>query len=120
MDEEEKQRRFSEGLRLFNSGQFYESHEEWELIWHKAPQQDRNFYQGLILYAAFFVHLSKGRIQPALKAMAKAVNRLGPYGKSHLGIELAELCEDGEQLAFRLSMNEHFRPDEFPEIIWIQ
>lgn len=118
VDLAEQERRFKEGMRLFNEGQFYESHEEWELVWHKVKEEDRNFYQGLILYAAFFVHLSKGRIQPALKAMAKAINRLEPYGKSHLGIELEMFCEDGQHLAFLLSMDETFRPQVYPEICW--
>jgi hypothetical protein len=43
---------FERGRELFNRGQFFEAHEEWEKLWLHAHGPRRLFLQGLIQIAA--------------------------------------------------------------------
>lgn len=77
-----KDRRFTEGLRLFDSGQFFEAHEEWEDLWRDMEKDNpyRDFVRGLIMVAAayhkFFVHENP---RGATGLFRKAFDRLDRY-----------------------------------------
>ncbi|MBX6377324.1 MAG: DUF309 domain-containing protein, partial [Clostridia bacterium] len=76
---------------LFNSGAFFESHEVLESLW--LHNRDR-FYQGLIVLAAAFVHIERGRPRGAAKALAKAGAFLAPYAPWYRGMDVARLLRD--------------------------
>ena len=57
---EEEAQIFHEGLHLFNEGDWFESHEVWEDIWHMASGDKKRFYQGLIQYAVTIEHIRRG------------------------------------------------------------
>ena len=50
------ERGIEEGIRLFNSGQFFEAHEALEAVWLKSESHRKIFLQGLIQVAAAFHH----------------------------------------------------------------
>lgn len=60
MSDEEWRGRFDRAVVLFNAGEFYEAHEDWEALWLEAEGDHRLWLQGLIQYAAAFVHYSRG------------------------------------------------------------
>ncbi len=87
-----------EGISLFNKGEYFESHEAWEQIWLGMGGSDRNFYKGLILAAACFVHLQKKKTKPALIALGKALGYLKPFQARSIAIVLlAEFVEELEK-----------------------
>lgn len=43
---------FDRGVTLFNAGHWWEAHEAWETLWLPARDEERAFYQALILLAA--------------------------------------------------------------------
>jgi predicted metal-dependent hydrolase len=63
---------FERGLALFNAGQFFECHEEWEIPWRHSDGADRLFYQGLIQAAVAILHAERGNLRGAASTYAKS------------------------------------------------
>ena len=59
LDPAEADRLFREGVALFNGARYWHAHEVWETLWRAAPDEERDFYQGLIQIAAGFLHLAR-------------------------------------------------------------
>ncbi len=94
---EKESRLFYEGIRLFNERHYYESHEEWELIWLARKSEDRKFFQGLIILAGAFCHLQKKKFRPALVALTKSLQKLQDFAPNYLGVDLEPLIPLIEQ-----------------------
>ena len=54
---------FWRGVELFNSGEYFDAHEEWEELWSEFNLPDRFFIQGLIQTTVSFYHLSTGNLK---------------------------------------------------------
>lgn len=78
-----------EGVRLFEDGQYFLAHETLEEHWAEAPEEDRNFYQGLIHLAVGFLHHGKGNTKGARLQFAKASKRLSGYPELYQQVDLA-------------------------------
>jgi predicted metal-dependent hydrolase len=79
-------------FECFNQGMFYEAHDVLEELW--LP--DRNganglFYKGLIQLAGAFVHLEKGRLQPAAALLKLAHANLLKYPAIHERLDVNDL-----------------------------
>jgi hypothetical protein len=85
----------AEGLRLYNTGEYFAAHEAWESVWLAAPEPDRPFLQALIQVTAAFEHLKRNSNQlGATRLLTAALRRLAPY-PSHFGnIDLDLLRDD--------------------------
>ena len=75
---------YERGIRLFNREKFFEAHEAWEEIWHRAHEVDRRFLQGLIQAAAFLLKVEQGNLTGAPASQFP---------------EVAEQDQDGPQIA---------------------
>ena len=66
------------GVRLFNSGHYYEAHEALEEVWRGCAKgsPERLFYQALIQIAAACLHRRRGRWRPALLQYGRAMEKL--------------------------------------------
>lgn len=78
----------AEGVRLFQEGQYFLCHETLEEHWAEAPEEERNFYQGLIHLAVGFLHYGKGNAKGAKLQFGKAARRLAEYPDSYQQIDL--------------------------------
>ena len=78
----------SEGIRLFQDGQYFLAHETLEEHWAEAPQEERDFYQGLIHLAVGFLHHGKGNAKGAKLQFTKASKRLAGYPEDYHGVDL--------------------------------
>lgn len=102
---------FRYALDLFNHGYYWESHEQWERLWHHAgrsgPQAD--FLKGLIKLSAAAVKAREGRFEGSLRHLRRAVELLqlsarslagpgSPDPRFH-GFHPLELAVRAEQLA---------------------
>ena len=89
--------RWREGARLFNAGQFFESHEVLESLWHEVAGPDRSLLQGLIQAAAAYHHARRNNLVGARYLWERAERRLRSYGARHAGVALdafrAELAQ---------------------------
>ena len=83
---------FQKGIKLFNSGNFYECHDVLEDVWFDVSGRDKDFYQGLIHLAVGFYHITgKNNPKGALLQLNKAVIKLIPYKPIHEGINLGRI-----------------------------
>ena len=75
----------------FNRGLYYEAHDVLEDLWLAGGKTALNysFYKGLIQLAGAFVHLQKGRLQPAVALFNLAEANLAKYPVSHEGLDIA-------------------------------
>lgn len=82
------------GVRLFNSGHYWEAHEAWENEWkpdRKGP--DAAFYKGLIQVAAGCLHYGRHNRRGAVNKWRGGAGYLRPYLPAHLGVRLDGLVE---------------------------
>lgn len=86
---------FLEFVRLFNAGQYWESHEVLEAPW-RARRSD--FYQGLIIYASAFVHAQRGNPTGVCKQLMKVQRKLPPYRPHYMGIDVDEVLAHTRQV----------------------
>lgn len=79
-------------FECFNQGLFFEAHEVLEQLWlPQRHQPDGLFYKGLIQLAGAFVHLQKGRPQPAAALLRLARRNLKLYPHVHHQLDVAGL-----------------------------
>lgn len=65
-----------EGVRLFNRGDYWHAHEQWEQIWLRAREPDATFYKGIIQAAAALVHWQRHNPRGLRRNWAKARPKL--------------------------------------------
>jgi predicted metal-dependent hydrolase len=87
----EADRLFDEGVVLFNAVRYWHAHEAWETLWRAAPDDERDFYQGLIQVAAGLLHLQRRNRRGARNKLAEGLARLELYQPTHGGIVVDEL-----------------------------
>ena len=80
IDDAEHRGRFDRAVLLFNRGEFYEAHEDWEALWLEADGAYRLWLQGMIQYAAAFVHFKRGFYPRGFsRLMEQATEKCDPY-----------------------------------------
>ncbi len=86
-------RRFTEGLELFNHGEYFECHEVIEALWLETPGEDahRDLYKGVIQAAAAIYQWDRGILTGARGLYATAVGYLEKYKPESLGLDVEKL-----------------------------
>lgn len=87
----EQQEPVQRGIELFNEGLYYESHEELETAWNRAPRADRFFVQALVHCAAAWHHAGRGNYEGAVLQTRHALRKLAGYLPEHRGIDTRRL-----------------------------
>ena len=64
------------GIKQYNAGYYFESHETWEELWLRSPWPFRQFLQGLIQMAAAFVHLMRHEYPGTIRLLDEAIAKL--------------------------------------------
>jgi predicted metal-dependent hydrolase len=98
LDPAEAERAFRRGISLFNGVRYWHAHEEWERLWRAAPDEERDFYQGLIQVAAGLLHLQRKNLRGARTKLAQGIERLRPYQPAHQGVFVNELIGESARL----------------------
>lgn len=81
----------AEGVRLFNAGEFWESHEAWEHVWRRITDPTRVFFQALIQTAAAYHQLERGVYHGVIKHFRNAATKLAPFPDSFLGVDVGAI-----------------------------
>jgi predicted metal-dependent hydrolase len=78
-------------FECFNRQLFYEAHDVLEELWLVQGRHGVNygFYKGLIQFAGAFVHLQKGRLQPAAALFKLSQSYLRQYPSLHERLDVA-------------------------------
>ena len=79
-----------EGVRLFNAGKYWDSHEAWEKIWQRHTEPWRFFVQGLIQAAAAHHQIQRGIRHGAIKHLKNALAKLHTAPSDFGGLALDE------------------------------
>jgi uncharacterized protein len=98
LDPAEAERLFREGVALFNGVRYWHAHEAWETVWRAAPEDERDFYQGLIQVAAGLLHLQRRNLRGARAKLSEGLARLDRYQPVHQGILVNELIGKGGRI----------------------
>ena len=101
----------TEGLRLFNAGEYFEAHEALETAWNAEKGDVRNLYQGILQVAVTYLHITRGNYSGAVKVYARSQKHLKDLADVCQGIQVEKLRRDAKaviQEVQRLGM-EHIK-----------
>ncbi|WP_322488419.1 DUF309 domain-containing protein [Chloroflexus sp.] len=83
---------FLAGIQLFNAGEYWHAHEQWEICWRVAQGIEAEFYKALIQIAAALVKWRQGNRRGLQLNWAKAQRRLAQLPAVYRGVDLAALA----------------------------
>ena len=83
--------RFEIGMKLFNSCQWYKSHDVFEEIWHETGGSYRQLLQGILQVAVAQVHLENSNLNGATILYGEALGRLKRFHMANLGLDIEGL-----------------------------
>jgi predicted metal-dependent hydrolase len=106
---------FRRGVALFNGVRYWHAHEAWEELWRAAPDEERDFYQGLILLAAGLLHLQRRNPRGARNKLREGIERLRAFTPTHRGIFVNELV--GKAQLTLQDLDSGFLPYLIPPVI---
>ena len=89
--------RFSQGLDLIRSGEFFAAHEELELAWRAADAEERDFFQGLVHVAVAWYQAGRGNRRGCERQLEKAARRLTPFAPAHRGVDVEAVLAQVER-----------------------
>lgn len=91
LDPKEQHELLHTGVALFNGSRYWHAHEAWETLWRAAAEEDRDFYQGLIMVAAGLLHLQRRNARGARNKLAEGLAKLEKYEPAHRDVVVGEL-----------------------------
>lgn len=92
--------RLREGIRLFNAGRFFESHECLEQCYQETEDVNKPFLEALIeLAVAFRLYTDFGEIKGPVRMIYQALIRLENYQSDQMEIRIKDLSESMERWA---------------------
>ena len=83
-----------DGVKLFNDGEYEDSHEDFEHGWLASESGDSDFFKGLVQAAICLHKLEQGQRDGAKKLHAGMRRYLAAYLPSHRGIDVSALMEE--------------------------
>jgi hypothetical protein len=89
---------FARGLALIREARFFEAHEELEVAWRAAPDEERDFLQGLVHVAVAWYQAGRGKPVATASQLGKAQRRLAAYTPEHRGVDVASLLAQLERV----------------------
>lgn len=87
-----------EGLRLFNAGEYFESHEALEHAWNAEEGDAKNLYRGILQVAVTYLHVTRGNYNGAIKVHARSRKWLEGLPAVCKGVLVGELLKDAEKV----------------------
>jgi hypothetical protein len=81
----------AEGLRLFNAGHYFESHEALEDAWNAERGRIRELYRGILQIAVVYLHITRRNYDGALKVYARSQRWMKDWPDVCRGIQVEEL-----------------------------
>ena len=86
---------FDRAVRLFNERSFFEAHEDWEDLWREAQGEEKRWLQGLIQWAAAFVHYERGFYDTGfVKLIREGRQKAEGYTGGTWGLDFPRLLRD--------------------------
>jgi predicted metal-dependent hydrolase len=109
--------RLRDGVKLFNEGRFFESHEVWETLYRDTEEQHKPFVEGLIqLSAACRMIADFGETKGPVKLIYQALIRFESYQPVYMDVKVADLTRTMEAWAKKLEAGGDPDPTAVPTI----
>jgi len=89
-----KTQNYLEGIRLFNAGEFWHAHEQWEACWLATTEPESTFYKGIIQAAAALVHWQKNNLRGLRRNWEKGRPKLVALPATMHGLDLRALIAE--------------------------
>jgi len=87
-----------EGMKLFNSKNFFEAHEALEDAWRGEKGEVRNLYRGILQAAVVYLHITRGNYDGAIKVYERCIKWLNDWSPICRGIQVGKLRNDLENV----------------------
>ncbi len=87
-----------EGLKLFNTKNFFEAHEALEDAWREEKGGVRNLYRGILQAAVVYLHIRRGNYDGAVKVYERCIKWLKDWPSICRGIQVGKLRNDLESV----------------------
>lgn len=87
-----------EGMKLFNEGKFFDSHEELEAAWRDETGSIRDLYRGILQVAVTYLHITRGNYDGAVKVYGRSLKWTQLWGDVCRGINVKKLRDDAERV----------------------
>jgi predicted metal-dependent hydrolase len=87
-----------QGLRHFNSGEYFEAHEALEEAWNAEEGEAKNLYRGILQVAVAYLHLTRGNYIGALKVYERSKKWLESLPAVCKGVHVEQLRRDAERV----------------------
>ena len=104
-----------EGIRLFNAGEYFETHEELELAWRAESGPIRRLYQGILEAAVTYLHMRRGNYSGAVKVYERSMRWLNLWSDECCGVNVAKLRAD---LSHAVEEWKRLGPERVHEMDW--
>jgi rubrerythrin len=83
-----------EGIRLFNTGQYFKAHEALENAWKEEKGGIRELYRGILQVAVFYLHITRTNYNGALKVYGRSLKWLKDWPETCRGVDVEMLRRD--------------------------
>jgi hypothetical protein len=104
------------GIDHFNAGRYFQAHEAWEEAWHAAPEDERDFWQGITQVAVGLTHRLRGNPHGAATLLKRGARRLSAYPDRYKGIAAGSLQSFAADAAERIERDGVEAPVEPPTL----
>jgi predicted metal-dependent hydrolase len=91
-----------EAIHLFNTGEYFEQHEVFELLWRAEPRPIRALYQGILQIGVGYLQITRGNLRGALKMIQRGQRWLAPLPDHCRGVDVAALRADAARVTREL------------------
>ncbi|ABU57848.1 protein of unknown function DUF309 [Roseiflexus castenholzii DSM 13941] len=88
---------YLEGIRLFNAGEYWHAHEQWEICWLASAQSEAMFYKGIIQAAAALEKWKRGQPRGMRLNYVKSRPKLAAFSPWMRGLHVAALITAMDQ-----------------------
>ena len=107
--------RLREGIRLFNAGRYFESHESLEDFYLHTEEENKPFLEGLIqLAAALRLFSDFGEVKGPVRMVRQALIRLENYQPTYLGVRVKKLIQTMEAWTREMEATETAKTNSAP------
>ncbi|HET6382954.1 MAG TPA: DUF309 domain-containing protein [Armatimonadota bacterium] len=103
-----------EGVRLINSGAFFEAHEVLEVAWRGAADPMKQFLKGLIHVAVALYQYERRNEHGARVKYRSAIGYLTPYAPAYAGLDVSALIAEMNHFFKGIETGQEWRPLDYP------
>ena len=82
----------------FNAGRYWHAYNAFRTLVRTAPEEEREFFEGLTFVSAGLLHLQRRETRMARAELEAGLARLGPYAPAHAGLVISEVLDISERL----------------------